>query len=116
MDLSKQPAYSVPKPNFKRGKPTAKQRGAIPDKVRKEVDARSGECCERCGKHKNAVWTLEKAHVTRRWRSESKCTAYDIVNLCGPSSDSSTCHHWADYTRAGREWLQQFKLTLEESA
>lgn len=108
MNLANQTARTVDKPSYKRNSLTAKQRGSIPSKVRKEVDERSNNSCERCGKHRHAVWTLEKAHIRRRWQMEGKCTAKDIVNLCGPSSDSSTCHHFADYTREGREWLEQF--------
>lgn len=106
----------APKPQHKRGKKTAKQRGSIPARVRREVDIRSNDSCERCGKHRLAVWTLEKAHISRRWRMEGECTANDIVNLCGPSTDSSTCHHWADYTREGRQWMEQFKRLLEDES
>jgi hypothetical protein len=87
---------------------TAKQRGSISPSVRKEVEIRSADRCERCGKHKSTVWTLENAHIQRRWKSEVQITANDIVRLCGPSTDSRTCHHWADYTKVGREWLLQF--------
>jgi|SRR5690606_9309666 len=107
---------AVPKPSHKRNKQTAKQRGSIPLSVRQEVNERSHYRCERCGKHKSQVWTLEKAHIVRKWKMEGKCTANDIVNLCGPSSDSSTCHHWADYTREGREWLLDFQNRLEETS
>jgi hypothetical protein len=98
----------------KRSKKTAKQRGSISPAVRREVEIRSNDCCERCGKHKSAVWTLEMAHITRRWAIQSETTANDLVRLCGPSSDSSTCHHFADYTREGREWMKQFQHTIEK--
>lgn len=103
-----------PKVSHKRGGMTAKQRGSIPPSVRKEVEVRSGDRCERCGKHISQVWTLEMAHIERRWKSEGRIAAYDLVRLCGPSTDSTTCHHWADYTRVGREWLLQFQSQLRE--
>lgn len=103
---------AVPKPSHKRNKPTAKQRGAISSSVRQQVNIRSRDRCERCGKHISNVWTLEQAHIKRRWAMEGKCTANDLVRLCGPSSNSSTCHHFADYTRAGREWLVEFQTKL----
>ena len=96
----------VPKPRHKRVKKTAKQRGAISKAVYQEAWERSGGRCERCGKAKGQAWTLEAAHVERRWKfGQEGVTAADIVILCGPSTDISTCHHWADYTKEGREWL-----------
>lgn len=103
-----------PKPTYKRNKPTTKQRGQIKPAVRREVEIRSGDCCERCGKHKSQVWTLEMAHITRRWAIEGETTANDLVRLCGPSTDYSTCHHFADYTREGREWLREFGERLRK--
>jgi ribosomal protein S14 len=102
----------APKVKHKRNKPTAKQRGSISHKVRAEVEKRSGNRCERCGKYRSAVWTLEMAHITRRWAQDGLTTANDLVHLCGPSTNSGTCHHFADYTRAGREWLKQFQNHL----
>lgn len=110
------PFYPQPKRSFPRNKPTAKQRGAISSSVREEVNKRSQDKCERCGKHKDSVWTLEQAHIARRWTMDSKCTANDLVRLCGPSSDSSTCHHFADYTRIGREWMEEFQTKLLEES
>lgn len=98
--------------NHKRGGMTAKQRGSISPSARKEVEVRSRDCCERCGKHSSQVWTLEMAHIERRWKSEGRITAHDLVRLCGPSTDSTTCHHWADYTRDGRDWLLMFQSKL----
>lgn len=107
---------AVPKPQFKRNKPTAKQRGYISPSVRQKVNERAGDKCERCYKNRNAVWTLEQAHLTRRWQIEGKTTEYDLALLCGPSTQSGTCHHWADSTREGREWLSNFKNRLLEEA
>lgn len=94
----------IPKPSYKRFKKTARQRGQILKHVYNEAWERAGGRCERCGRHD--VWTIEAAHVERRWRfGQEGVTAADIVMLCGPSTLSGTCHHWADYTREGREWL-----------
>jgi hypothetical protein len=110
-DLSNQPAYGVPKPNFPRNKKTQRQRGAISPKVAREVDERAGGRCERCGwqpgnydptGHK---MRLERAHITRRWKL-SETTADDLLLLCGPSTNSKTCHAWADHTSEGREYLR----------
>lgn len=96
----------IPKPKHKRNKKTARQRGSIPKAAYAKAWERSGGRCERCGKDEYQAWTLEAAHVERRWKtSQDGIGPADIVILCGPSTDSSTCHHWADYTRAGRQWL-----------
>lgn len=90
----------------KRGSKTQRQRGRITKQVYADAYTRSGGRCERCGRHQSQVWTLEAAHVERRWRSpQGGITAFDVLMLCGPSTDSRTCHHWADYTREGREWM-----------
>jgi len=103
----------VPKPAHKRSAKTSKQRGSISPAVRKEVETRSGDRCERCGKHKSQVWALEMAHITRRWKVEGATTANDLARLCGPSTDSTTCHHFADYTAEGRAWLKEFGESLK---
>jgi hypothetical protein len=96
----------VPKPKHKRRSKTAKQRGQVTKAVYAAAWERAGGRCERCGRYHGQVWTLEAAHVERRWRfGQEGVKAEDIVILCGPSTDSRTCHHWADYTREGREWL-----------
>ncbi len=85
----------VPKPQYKRYKPTAKQRGAITPKVRKELYERSGGRCERCGGH-----AVHAAHKTRRWKLQ-RTTVDDLLHLC------MTCHVWADNTADGRKWLDR---------
>lgn len=96
----------VPKARHRRRSKTAKQRGQVNKVVYAEALKRSGGLCERCGRSGWQAWTLEAAHVERRWRyGQEGVTAADIVILCGPSTDSRTCHHWADCTREGREWL-----------
>lgn len=99
----------VPKPNHKRNKPTRKQRGEISASVRSKVNERSKDRCERCGKHKSSVWTLENAHITRRMDIKEKTTEDDLIRLCGPSTQSGTCHHWVESTREGKNWLRSLK-------
>lgn len=93
---------ACPKPNHKRNKPTAKQRGAISPSVRIQLAARSNGRCERCGRGGIA---LQAAHNRRRWRIEGSTTVHDLCHLC------IECHGWADNTKAGREWLEQFRLS-----
>lgn len=98
----------VPKPRHKRFKKTAKQRGAVTKEVYQRAWERSGGRCERCRRGPGQVWTLDAAHVERRWKfGQDGVSEYDIVILCGPPTDSRTCHHWADHTREGRAWLLQ---------
>ena len=86
---------AVPKPSHKRFKPTAKQRGAISTKVRKELLECSGGACERCGRK-----AVHAAHITRRWKLE-RTTVNDLLHLC------VECHLWADTTATGRHWLKE---------
>lgn len=85
----------VPKPDFKRGKPSQRQRSELPLKEVKRLEERSGGTCEKCDKAR----ATGKAHVERRWRSERIPTAEDIVHLCTP------CHEWCDSGPVGRKWL-----------
>lgn len=89
-----------PKPDFKREKPTAKQRGATSKAVYAAALARSGGRCERCG----CVGELQCAHLIRRRLIKDKTTVNDVAMLCGPSVNTGTCHNWVDYTEEGREW------------
>ncbi|MFD2330642.1 hypothetical protein ACFSR7_15425 [Cohnella sp. GCM10020058] len=102
--------------NHNRGSKTAKQRGAVSDEAYAEAWERSGARCEMCGRNSFEAWTLEAAHAARRWTyGQEGVTAQDIVILCGPSTDSHTCHHIADYTSAGREWLAEYSQKLREA-
>ncbi|WP_238187265.1 hypothetical protein [Paenibacillus sp. L3-i20] len=107
MNLANQPARSVPKPQHRRNKPTAKQRGDISVKVRRELRERSGGICERCKSH----LAREAAHSVRRWKVENRTTVKELVHLC------NECHLWADGCKEGRNWLIEFRnKLLEESA
>ena len=96
---------AVPKPSYGRNKPTAKQRGQISTKVRKQLRERSGGICEKC-KYALAV---HAAHLVRRWQCEIT-TVNHIGHLC------LECHAWADTTAAGRVWLEQFHKKLLEGS
>lgn len=96
----------VPKPRHKRNRKTAKQRGQVTKDIYAEAWERSRGRCERCSRAEYEAWTLEAAHAERRWRyGQEGVTAEDIIILCGPQTQSGTCHHWADSTKEGRVWL-----------
>lgn len=105
MNLSEQFNPS-PKPEFKRVKSTAAQRGHINQQTRNALKRRSMGLCERCGVGSQ---TLQAAHTVRRWRIESKTTINELVHLC------LGCHHWADNTAVGRRWLTEFREKLLKS-
>lgn len=90
---------AVPKPQHKRNKPTAKQRGAISASVRLQLHERSRGVCERC----YIARATEAAHSIRRWRIETRTTVNDLVHLC------HECHYYCDNDIAGRLFLEQFR-------
>lgn len=97
---------AVPKPQHKRNRPTARQRGAISTSVRRQLRERSLGVCERC---KYALAT-EAAHTLRRWRVEERTTVLELVHLC------HDCHYHCDNTHDGRKFLEQFRIArMEES-
>lgn len=107
MSLANEPIRAVPKPSYKRFKPTAAQRGLVNKSTRHKLKQRSKGLCERCG---IGGVPLEAAHTLRRWKVEGKTTINELVHLC------IDCHRWADNTSAGRQWLLYFReLILEES-
>lgn len=93
---------AVPKPKYKRYKPTAKQRGAISPEVYAAALKRSGGRCECCGRYGE----LQCAHLVRRHNIKGRTTVNDVAMLCGPSVNTGTCHNWIDYTRAGADWAK----------
>lgn len=110
----------VPKPSYKRVKPTAKQRGAIPAKASQEAAERAQGACEWCkwvnGSYEptGRKWGLQRAHLIRRWKLD-ETTGKDIAMLCGPSTNTGTCHWKVDHTREGREWANKYHKQLHES-
>jgi hypothetical protein len=88
------------KPRAKRHKPTARQRGAITSKVRKQLKLRSGGRCEMCGGE-----AVHAAHIKRRWKHDTPPTVEELLHLCVP------CHRYCDETEEGRAYLK----AIEES-
>lgn len=93
----------VLKPQHKRNKPTARQRGAISSKVRQQLAERSQGVCERC----RSARAVHAAHLVRRWKLD-KTTLNDLAHLC------IACHQWADGSKEGRQWLEQFREQVSQ--
>lgn len=93
---------AVPKPSYGRNKPTAKQRGQISTKVRKQLRERSLGVCEKC----HYALATEAAHLIRRWRIEVCTTVDHVAHLC------NKCHTECDQTALGRNWLEWFRNQL----
>lgn len=104
--------HPVDKPNHKRSKRKRGNATKITAKVRKEVIERSNGLCERCGR--GSAYCFEMAHLQGAAHLGSGAEPWNIALLCGPSTNSGTCHHFADYTAEGREWRKQFKKQLQE--
>lgn len=102
---------ACPKPNHGRRKPKRGAQTKITAKVREEVLRRSNWCCERCGRHSS--WGMEMAHLQSAAQLGRGDQEWNVVLLCGPSTDSSTCHHFADHSAAGREWRMKKREELE---
>jgi len=103
---------SVPKPNHKRRKPKRGQLSKITPKVREEVNHRSGGQCERCGTYQ--AYAFEHAHLVQASQGGRGDEPWNVALLCGPSVNSGTCHNFADYTKAGREWRLSKRKELME--
>jgi len=105
------PLRPVPKPNFGRSKPTAKERGKITKDVYAKASARAGGRCECCKEPFGWDRPAECAHLVRRWKLP-ETTDKDVAMLCGPAVNTGTCHNAIDYTAAGRKWAEDFRLEL----
>ncbi|MGW8956646.1 hypothetical protein [Paenibacillus sp. NPDC055715] len=108
----------APKPAYKRGKKKRGNHTAITAAVRDEVDRRAAEhtgylICERCGASRPALW-FEKAHLINASQYGSGGEPWNIANLCGPRTETGTCHQFADDTAAGRMWKLQKRDELIE--
>lgn len=102
----------VPKinPNHKRRVPKRGNLTKITKSVRREVLRRSEGKCERCGR--TNAYAFEMAHLQQASQLGPGNEPANIVLLCGPSVNSGTCHHFADYTAKGREWRMQKRKEL----
>lgn len=104
-----------------RNAPRLRDRGRVHPEVYNEAYERSGGRCERCGYKDGSIdpsgqkWGLEAAHVVRR-RHLSETTADDLIMLCGPSVNTGTCHNFADYSKAGRDWLVEHQIKRRKGA
>lgn len=102
-------------------KDNQKQKGAIKQSVRDIVNARTifapVGCCERCKRNRHGYMRLELAHIDSRKFIEHKTTANDLLRLCSPSTDVTTCHYFS-HSPEGKEWMkeQQAILLLREGA
>lgn len=90
----------------------------ITDRVRSEVDRRAAEktdyiVCERCGCSRPA-YRFEKAHLDNASQYGSGRVPWNIANLCGPKTQTGTCHQYCDETAAGRVWKQEKQAELIE--
>ena len=101
----------VPKPQHKRRKPKRGQLTKITKQVRDEVLRRSEGYCERCGRNRNTV--MEMGHLVQASQLGRGDDPTNIVLLCGPSTNTGTCHNFADYTSAGREWRMAKRKELK---
>jgi len=102
-----------PKPNHKRRVPKRGTRTRITQKARNEVYDRVGyRHCERC--KRSQAYAFEVAHLIQASQGGSGDDPANLALLCGPSTDSRTCHHFADYTAEGREWRMEKRKELIE--
>jgi hypothetical protein len=83
----------------------------ITQKVREEVLRRSEGKCERCGK--SSAYAFEMAHLQQASQGGRGNDPANVALLCGPSVNSGTCHHFADYTGKGKEWRKQKRMELQ---
>lgn len=103
--------------HHKRSAPKRGDYTKVTANVRKEVNRRSMELlgatvpvCERCGTTMN----LTKAHIVNASQGGPGGDPSNIINLCGTHGMKGTCHDWADNTKAGREWKEQYGKMLRK--
>ncbi|PWK10197.1 HNH endonuclease [Tumebacillus permanentifrigoris] len=91
----------APKPRHGRNKPKAKDRGAITPEVAKEVIERADGRCEMCGRDRpsNYAYRGELAHLDQKGQCGRGDQPWNIAALCGPSTNSGTCHWKIDSRR-----------------
>jgi hypothetical protein len=88
--------------HHKPGGHTQRQLGDISEKVRKQVDARSGGICEvrvRC----NGAPAVQQAHLIGRRLIDHKTTAEDLRDAC------LACHKYLDETPEGIRYKRQLR-------
>jgi 5-methylcytosine-specific restriction endonuclease McrA len=96
-----QPAYSVPKPNFKRRTPRRAARGKFSDKTRQAILERDNGCCVRCGTSQN----LESVPHHILFKSQmGRGTVDNGVTIC------CSCHREAHKYDSVRRWFEEYRL------
>jgi len=97
--------------------PTRKERGEITGHTYEEMLARDKYRCVRCGAQNGEMSTykgvpffkrLEGHHITFRSQGGTG-ELRNAATVCGPPTQSGTCHHWAHTTREGREWFERWR-------
>jgi hypothetical protein len=105
----------VAKPSHRRNKPKRGRHTAITDKCSNEVKRRASEPgwleCERCG-CSNPQYRFERAHLVNASQYGEGGQPWNIALLCGPKTQTGTCHQWADETREGHEWKMKKRAEL----
>lgn len=99
----------TPKPTRK---PKSNNHSKITQKARAEVYERADGKCERCGM--TNPYCFEVAHLVQASQLGRGDDPSNLALLCGPSTNSNTCHNFADYTFEGREWRMKKRAELIE--
>lgn len=103
----------IPKPQHKRRVQKRGQKSKFTTKVRREIEERSGGCCERCGRSR--AYCFEIAHLISAGQLGEGDVPWNGVLLCGPQvhrGKYQTCHAWVDSTAEGLEWRKKKRERL----
>ncbi|MBP1907801.1 hypothetical protein J2Z32_004490 [Paenibacillus turicensis] len=109
---------SVPKPNFGRNKQKRGKHTEITDKCSREVHRRSSEqtgvdTCELCKTTRPRNW-FERAHIVNASQYGSGSEPWNIALVCGPKTETGTCHQIIDETALGKRIKEQKQRELIE--
>lgn len=108
----------VPKPTHGRNKPKRGNYTAISDKCSREVHRRSGkqtgvDTCEFCKTTRPRNW-FERAHLVNASQYGSGGEPWNIALVCGPKTETGTCHQIIDETALGKRIKEQKRIELIE--
>ena len=106
----KMPAVPKINPNHTRRAPKRRNITKITQSVRDEVINRSECKCEWCGR--TSAYAFEISHLIQASHGGRGDDPTNVVLLCGPSTNTHTCHNFADYTAKGREWRMEKRQEL----
>lgn len=98
--------HPVAKPSHGRNKTKRGKHTAISDKCSTEVHRRSAsrdgvDTCEFCGTTKPRNW-FERAHLVNASQYGSGNEPWNIALVCGPKTETGTCHQIIDETALGK--------------